>query len=338
MLRDATLLAFSRCSICRTRSSPLSSKSEDVLLIHEPKSCIFFRSLDSFERIRGTTLAWFGVDELTYRKPESWLRLEGRLLRLPRQNACAGSAILDSRGIRLVFGSASSAQKNCPAMKPSERNRIQRCWRLLRTVLAGTELRPALLSTRSAGGISQRAAPAGQAYYPFLRSDHIRPVEYKPDQSAVVVAGFQHQSYVLGNRSDHQRQRPRAGGVGVLTYSNIVLAACEEFLARTEKWVQAREVPMPPGFENMGIIIPPLAPLNVYVYGDATGRSRFPRLQKHGPHRARTGRSSANSSGATSTDLHVQIRVGSGKPDAARSSQLREREAQKINLANTACS
>ena len=35
--------------------------------------------MDSFERLRGTNLAWFGVDELTYAKPDAWSRLEGRL-------------------------------------------------------------------------------------------------------------------------------------------------------------------------------------------------------------------------------------------------------------------
>jgi hypothetical protein len=35
--------------------------------------------MDEFERLRGTNLAWFGLDELTYTQEEAWLRLEGRL-------------------------------------------------------------------------------------------------------------------------------------------------------------------------------------------------------------------------------------------------------------------
>ncbi len=29
-------------------------------------SRIYFRAVDDFERLRGTNLAWFGLDELTY--------------------------------------------------------------------------------------------------------------------------------------------------------------------------------------------------------------------------------------------------------------------------------
>ena len=38
-----------------------------------------FDTMDEFERLRGTNLAWFGMDELTYTREDAWLRLEGRL-------------------------------------------------------------------------------------------------------------------------------------------------------------------------------------------------------------------------------------------------------------------
>jgi hypothetical protein len=42
-------------------------------------SKILFRPVEEFERLRGTNLAWFGIDELTYAPEEAWLRLEARL-------------------------------------------------------------------------------------------------------------------------------------------------------------------------------------------------------------------------------------------------------------------
>ncbi|MCL5746524.1 MAG: hypothetical protein M1541_21765, partial [Acidobacteria bacterium] len=78
MLRDATLTAF--LEILGQSSIPYDlNKAENVLTLKDTGSRILFRSLDEFERLRGTNLAWFGVDELTYTAEEAWLRLEGRL-------------------------------------------------------------------------------------------------------------------------------------------------------------------------------------------------------------------------------------------------------------------
>jgi hypothetical protein len=75
MLRDSTLKAF--LELLEENKVPYHfQKSKYSIHIIEPASQILFRSLDFFERIRGTNLAWFGIDELTYCKEESWLRLE----------------------------------------------------------------------------------------------------------------------------------------------------------------------------------------------------------------------------------------------------------------------
>ena len=55
------------------------NKAENMLVMKETRSRILFRSVEEFERLRGTNLAWFGLDELTYTQEESWLRLDGRL-------------------------------------------------------------------------------------------------------------------------------------------------------------------------------------------------------------------------------------------------------------------
>ena len=54
-------------------------KSENVITLQRSGSRILLRSLDRPEHLRGTNLAWVGVDELTYCKPEAWQRLEARL-------------------------------------------------------------------------------------------------------------------------------------------------------------------------------------------------------------------------------------------------------------------
>lgn len=101
MLRDATLTAM--LAILDENRIPYEySKAENVLLIHETKSRMLFRSLDDFERLRGTNLAWFGVDELTYTAENAWLRLEGRL-RDPQAKALCGFAVWTPKGFDWVY-------------------------------------------------------------------------------------------------------------------------------------------------------------------------------------------------------------------------------------------
>ena len=65
MLRDATLTSFTE--ILQTNRIPYDyNKSESVMTMKDTGSKILFRAVDEFERLRGTNLAWFGIDELTY--------------------------------------------------------------------------------------------------------------------------------------------------------------------------------------------------------------------------------------------------------------------------------
>jgi hypothetical protein len=61
-----------------------------------------FRSLDEYERLRGTNLAWFGVDELSYAREEAWLRLEGRL-RDPLASELCGFGAWTPKGFDWVY-------------------------------------------------------------------------------------------------------------------------------------------------------------------------------------------------------------------------------------------
>ena len=78
MLRDTTQRTFFEI-LEREQIGFAERKTENAIVLSDNGSYIAFRSLDNFERLRGTNLAWFGVDELTYAKPEAWSRLEGRL-------------------------------------------------------------------------------------------------------------------------------------------------------------------------------------------------------------------------------------------------------------------
>ena len=78
------------------------NKAELVLVMKDAGSRIYFRAVDDFERLRGTNLAWFGLDELTYTAEESWLRLEGRL-RDPKAKRLCGFAVWTPKGFDWVY-------------------------------------------------------------------------------------------------------------------------------------------------------------------------------------------------------------------------------------------
>jgi hypothetical protein len=101
MLRDATLTSFLEV-LESNRIRHELNKSESVLLMKDTGSRIYFRAVDDFERLRGTNLAWFGLDELTYTAEDAWLRLEGRL-RDPRAARLCGFAVWTPKGFDWVY-------------------------------------------------------------------------------------------------------------------------------------------------------------------------------------------------------------------------------------------
>ena len=96
MLRDATQAAL--LEVLGSNNIPYEhNKAENTLVMLDTQSRILFRPVDEFERLRGTNLAWFGLDELTYTQEEAWLRLEGRL-RDPRATRLCGFAVWTPKG------------------------------------------------------------------------------------------------------------------------------------------------------------------------------------------------------------------------------------------------
>jgi hypothetical protein len=101
MLRDATAAAL--LEILDGNRIPYEhNKAENTLAITDTGSKILFRPLEEFERLRGTNLAWFGVDELTYTQESAWLRLEGRL-RDPKARRLCGFAVWTPKGYDWVY-------------------------------------------------------------------------------------------------------------------------------------------------------------------------------------------------------------------------------------------
>lgn len=101
MLRDATQRAL--LGVLGENEIPfVHHRSESTIEFPQNGSKVLLRSLDDFERLRGTNLAWFGVDELTYCKEEAWLRLEGRL-REPKAVRHCGFAVWTPKGRDWVY-------------------------------------------------------------------------------------------------------------------------------------------------------------------------------------------------------------------------------------------
>ncbi len=101
MLRDAIQAALFEI-LDQNRIPYDFNKAENQVVFQETRSKILFRSLDDFERLRGSNLAWFGVDELTYTAPEAWLRLEGRL-RDPKARRLCGFGVWTPKGFDWVW-------------------------------------------------------------------------------------------------------------------------------------------------------------------------------------------------------------------------------------------
>ncbi len=101
MLRDATQVTL--FEILDKNDIPYDfNKAENQVVMKETRSKILFRSMDDPERLRGSNLAWFGIDELTYTSEDAWLRMQGRL-RDPGATSLCGFAVWTPKGYDWVF-------------------------------------------------------------------------------------------------------------------------------------------------------------------------------------------------------------------------------------------
>jgi hypothetical protein len=101
MLREATQAAL--FEIMDRDEMPYEyNKAENVIRMKDGGSRILLRPVDDYERLRGTNLAWFGLDELTYTQEAAWLRLEARL-RDPMAKRLCGFAAWTPKGYDWVY-------------------------------------------------------------------------------------------------------------------------------------------------------------------------------------------------------------------------------------------
>lgn len=101
MLRDATQATL--FELLERNKIPYDfNRAENFLVMTEIRSKILFRAVEEFERLRGSNLAWFGLDELTYTTEQAWLRLEGRL-RDPKATRLCGFAVWTPKGYDWVY-------------------------------------------------------------------------------------------------------------------------------------------------------------------------------------------------------------------------------------------
>ncbi len=101
MLRDATLASL--LEVLEANRIPyVLNRGENYLVMTDTGSKILFRPMEEFERLRGSNLAWFGIDELSYTQEQAWLRLEGRL-RDPQATRLCGFAVWTPKGYDWVY-------------------------------------------------------------------------------------------------------------------------------------------------------------------------------------------------------------------------------------------
>jgi hypothetical protein len=180
MLRDATLPAL--LDRLTEHKVPFDLNRQDmVLTLHECKSHILLRSLSDPDRLRGTNIAWFGIDEATYIKEASFLQLQARL-RDPLAKHRVGFAVWTPKGFDWVWKRFVSSERTdnygSIRAKPFENSHLpdgfyQNLWKSYSPQFAKQEVLGEYLNIFS-----------GRAYQQFDRDKNVWPLS-KPDKRLV---------------------------------------------------------------------------------------------------------------------------------------------------------
>ncbi len=248
MLRDATLPSF--LEMVEENGFPYQlNRSTFTVTFPEVGSKVLFRSLDEYERLRGSNLAWFGIDELTYCAEEAWTRLEARL-RDPKATVLSGFAVWTPKGFDWVyrrFLGEPVAGYGLVEAKPFEnRYLLEKTPDFYERLKASYDER---FYEQEALG-SYRNLQAGQVYYAFDSTGGVGDFEVEP--SAEILWSWDFNVNPMASVIAQRR------GDRVCVIDEIYLTTssteevCEEFLGRY-------------GDHRGG----------VRVYGDATGERRY---------------------------------------------------------------
>lgn len=248
MLREATMATlFGILDGNRIRYE--HNKSENILVLTDTGSRIVFRPVDDYERLRGTNLAWFGLDELTYCCEEAWLRLEARL-RDPLANYLCGFAVWTPKGYDWVYRKfiLHPAPGHTAVLAKPQENRF--------VLDKNPEYYEHLKNTYDEKFYAQEvlgeylSLAGGRVYWAFDQKVHVEPL--KPDLSREILWAL---DFNVEPMSSLVAQVGRDGKVRVLDeivlHNSTTKEACEKFYER---------FPRHPG--------------GLKLYGDASGFQR----------------------------------------------------------------
>lgn len=246
MLRDATQNTLLEI-LSRNRIPFELNKAENILVFKDTGSRILFRPVEEFDRLRGTNLAWFGVDELTYTQEEAWVVLEGRL-RDPKAKRLCGFGVWTPKGFDWVYRrfvadpvdgyevvlAKPFENRYLLAKVPDFYERLKRSYD------------PKFYQQEVLGEYVN--LHGGLVYHMFRRSEHVGEVRVRPDLPLLWALDF--------NVDPMCSVVAQIEGETVYVVDEIVLSratteeACEEFCARF-----------------------PQHPSGLVIYGDASGNA-----------------------------------------------------------------
>jgi hypothetical protein len=242
-------------------------KQNNRLIFHDNGSEIIFRAVEEVDHLRGTNLAWFGLDEATYcRNGEyAWNQMLARL-REPRAHRKEGFAVFTPRGFDWVHdffvarGNAEyqlfrASMKDNPAL---DEEYYQRLGASYDEKLYRQEVLAEFLNIHS-----------GHVYHAFSRDLHVPKdrvevdprlpiywsVDFNISPACSVIAQVIDESTMMDRQVGQRKAR-----INVIDEIYLKDArtpdVCNEFVARLSK------------MNLMGNPIP------LFIYGDASGRQR----------------------------------------------------------------
>jgi hypothetical protein len=263
MLEDVTKLAFLEM-LDANQVPHVHAKANNTILLKDLDSVIFCRSLEEPTRLVGSNLAWFAIDEQTYTKEQSFLRLQARL-RHPRASQLCGFGACTANGFDWTYERFIGDKKtdDYEAIRATPRENIHlpsdyydQLARSYDERFYRQEVLGEFLSLRS-----------GTVYHAFDRARNLSPtIQYRPDAQFCWSLDFNYglMCSVLLQIVDHaptlHASSRNTKKVEVLDEICIKEAtvdlACSTFVDRVRKLRR------------------PGQPLTVHVYGDHSGHSK----------------------------------------------------------------
>jgi Terminase large subunit, T4likevirus-type, N-terminal len=271
--KQAKRIAWKRIKQLARLLGPIRIWETDLRIEFPWGATIAILGADNYDSLRGEGLDFVVLDEYASMAPEAWTEV----LR---------PALADRHGRALFVG---TPQGHNHFYELFDKAQNQSDWATFQyTTEDGGNVTAEELHA-AAGEIDERTyrqefqatfenQGVGNVYYAFDRQYNVRPLLYNPKLPVFWAMDFN-----VGTLCSVVGQIVN-GKVCVL--DELILTdshtpdACAEFLSRTEKWVTVPEIFDPPESEELREVYDEIlrqlqpAPMNVYVYGDATAQRR----------------------------------------------------------------